>query len=230
MREYEQYTYHTIELPSFPQLLLPMARRTEDGLLFFPVKAVCLGLKLDYKTQREKVNTNSKFVPYREMVPFETTTGFRGMLCLEFEGLGQWLTGIQERRVGDPAQQENLSRFRRDVVRSVNEILAGLRKTAERVPLLPSAQPSGDFSHADLRALVLFQEQRISEQERRTAQLQMALFVNADDEDTQAPASAVNIATRSARCPHCGGHLLIEGVRFRVVAATSPGPSEEDDA
>lgn len=224
MREQDRYTYHTIELPSFPHMLLPMARRKEDGLLFFPVKAVCLGLKLDYKTQREKVNTGSKYTQYREMVPFETTTGFRGMLCLEFEGLGQLLTGIQERRVGDPQQQENLSRFRRDVVRSVNEILAGLRKSAERVPALPSGHSSAD----DLRALVLFQEQRISEQERKTAQLQMAIFVNADDDDTQSPASAVNVATRSARCPHCGGPIVIEGVQFRVVAAASDQPEDED--
>src|SRR5258706_12129077 len=95
----DNYEYHELPLPAFPQILVTVALEIANGKLWFPITTICEdGLHIDSATQRAKIkDPEGEYVGKWDEIPFETSRGWKDTVCLEFEPLGQWFTSIQER-------------------------------------------------------------------------------------------------------------------------------------
>ncbi len=178
---------HHIELPAFPGVLLPAVFLPQERKLYFPVAHICAALEVQDKRQREKVKRD--YPDCLDELTLPTTKGDRGMVCIEWEALGAWLTTIQEERVGE-AQRERLRTFKRQVWRAASEILIGQHQ--------PAALPAADKRSSDLtglRSLALQTEQRVGRLER-------VVFLSEDEAEQP-------IDSRVGRCPHCGKPVRI---------------------
>jgi hypothetical protein len=153
----ERPEYFPIELPEWPGVVLTVAR-TVDGRLYFPVRTMCGILGIDPPSQVTKLQTDEDFAALVRGLPMPTLKGTHEMLCLEWEGMGGWLTGIQSQRVR-PEMRDNVRRFRRQVWIAANELLLGRREpTAQRSPVRGATRQD---RLAELTSLVLQVENRL---------------------------------------------------------------------
>ncbi len=121
----QDYQYHEIELPAFPGTRLIVAHLPMSNLIWFPVADTCEALDLDWRGQHKRLhNPENDLERYLADIPFPTSKGTRGKACIEFEGLGSWLSGIETGRTGEK-YREQFKQFRRLVRLATNAILMG---------------------------------------------------------------------------------------------------------
>lgn len=208
------YDYRVVRLPAFPQFPLVCALEYAAGRLWFPVKATCSGLRLDYTSQLAKLQApRSEYRQYLGKVRLPTVKGYREATCIEWQGFGMWIAGLQEQRVGDDVKQY-LTLYKRQVFAAANVILLQEPgELAERlgVYLLPEAagQLPTPARGGALQTIVREHEDRLARLEDMLAQV---------GDDVPAPAVTGSLAASQTTCPHCGGLLRIETGPMRVVA------------
>jgi hypothetical protein len=202
------YEYGEVLLPAFPHIgAIPVAR-DEEGRVWFPVRPMCEGLGIDNASQQTKIQNDDTYERWRRLVPFSTSRGKRDYLCVEFEGFGHWIGGIQETRANEESAAY-IAAFRQAVWTGANRVLWS-GKTAAMVtgrgptepPRLGSAQASGPARAIGKRIM-----------EERVTYLEDAFAVMVNGSDTE----------HTATCPHCGGPLLIFNGPMRVVKGRKQG-------
>lgn len=201
-----------IRLPAFPGFPIP-AGVGEDNRLWLGVKATCLGLRIDFDWQLEKLKASSDYSPYLEQARLPTGRGKRPVTVLEWTVFGSWITSIEEERVSDKSAREYIRLFKRQAWKAANTLL--LHDPAEiaaaaGVELLPASARSieaparGSGTHSLIREL-----------EDRVTHLEDVVALTADDAPlTQSPQMEV----RHVHCPLCGGPLRIEHGQMRILA------------
>jgi hypothetical protein len=187
--------YFSLELPGWPGVVLIVAR-TADGRLFFPVKTMCGILGIDPWSQVVKLRGDQDFAPYvRDDLPMPTVKGTRATCCLDWDGMGGWLTGIQSQRVRSE-MQANVRTFRKQAWAAANEILLGERSPAPVRPLVRGGSHDEDLR--EIRSLVLQVESRLGAVEG-------TVFVPERDDEPQQSTGEVPVT-----CPVCGAHYRVQ--------------------
>lgn len=172
--------------------------RTADGGLHFPVRTMCGILGIAPSNQQSKLQTDDDFAALVRDLPIPTVKGTREMLCLEWEGMGGWLTGIQSQRVR-PEMRANVRRFRRQMWSAANEILLGRREPTAQRPSVRGATRQDRL--AELTSLVL-------QVENRLGAVEGMVFVPEHDDEPMGTGEA------SVTCPSCGFRF---GVRLAPI-------------
>lgn len=117
--------------------------------IYIPLRPVCDYLRLDWSSQRKRINRDEILASEVRGVVIMTTPrqgttsgGRQEMLCLPLDLLPGWLFGITTGKITDPALKEKIIRYRRECYRRLWEVFApSIMPSLAPAPIQP--QPSG---------------------------------------------------------------------------------------
>ena len=70
-----------------------------DKIIYIPIKPICENLGIDYKTQLDKINSDSVLSKARGLIPLATNSGAQSTLCLPLKYMYGWLMKLNPSKV-----------------------------------------------------------------------------------------------------------------------------------
>lgn len=91
---------------------------------WFSVRPICEQMGIDVSSQRERLQTDHRFVGFLRELPVKTDAGYRSSLCLRIAKIGTWFTIISPLKI-NPRFRGKLEALQADIERKAAEAVLG---------------------------------------------------------------------------------------------------------
>jgi hypothetical protein len=89
-------------------------QQLEPNETFVPVAQLCLNMGLERAAQERRIRAHTALAAGARKLPVEVENGSEVMLCLRIDLLPLWLSGLEARKVADPAARARLELYQRE--------------------------------------------------------------------------------------------------------------------
>jgi P22_AR N-terminal domain len=123
MLQAQRYRSAVLAIPYFNVAVRTVA---VSRTVYFPVRAVCMVLGVNHRTQRARLQTDSRFnSPALRDLPVMTSQGYRDTLCIRKDKVGAWLALIDPPHCKLAKTRELLEKFQAELFAAADRFLFG---------------------------------------------------------------------------------------------------------